>query len=98
MNRDLRNGILTAGTYYGLGTLISFITYWIFGEGGAHVPGLYMLVVMLLLFLGAIWLLYNLLELMMNHKNSYYQGTLIIHAFVFFVVIAFIGYEYYIYS
>ena len=97
MDRDFRHGILTAGIYYGLGTLVSYITYWLFGGGGAHVPGLYIFVVLLMLLFGSIWLLRNLFEIIIDPKNKFHQGNLLIHAFIILVVIAFLGYEYYSY-
>lgn len=84
----MRKAIIFVIIYYVIGSVLSYITYLIFGHPYIHAPALYHLLIILILFTGGIWGIYALTQIKFyKEKKEYYKWLGIINLMIVFLFI-----------
>ncbi len=79
-DKNLATGIARGLTYYGIGTLLVWVTYLVFGWEYIHAPGLHHMVGLLVLIIGAVMLIRRIIGAFSESRNSRNTGTMLVHA------------------
>ena len=90
LEQNFRRGLKKGFLYYMLGTILTCLTYMLFGWGYRHAPGLHHFVAFLFLLGGVVWTLYYFILLVIGHKLKVNFGVLTIHIIVILSVALYI--------
>lgn len=80
-DKNLATGIARGLAYYGIGFLLVWGTYLVFGWEYVHAPGLHHMVGLLVLVIGAVMLIRRIIGAFSEPRNSRNTGTMLVHAF-----------------
>lgn len=88
----MKKGILSVVIFYGLGLVLTWLTYKIFGAGYGHGPGLYILIPFLTLLIGLFWTGTTIFNFFFKNRTDKRKGVIYANGVVLLISIGTIFY------
>jgi hypothetical protein len=89
----MRKGIINVVIFYSIGLGLTILTYWIFGAGLGHGPGIYFAIPFLIFIAGLLWTFFTIYNYYVEGKTEKRKGIIWSNSIVVSIFLATILYS-----